>query len=98
MPSGMVRSTDGGVTWAALGTSSGSMAAGINTSGQRTAAIGMGGAESSDDGGTTWEALKIPDGASAATYTSDHELVVAVLSGDRAQLYTHVNGEWDLLA
>ena len=47
--------------------------------------------------GATWTPLEVPAGASAATYTSGGELVVAVLSGERAQLYTSVNGEWDLL-
>jgi hypothetical protein len=97
MQSGVVKTTDGGATWASMGTSSGSMAAAVDASGQRMVTIGMDGSESSNDSGATWTLLEVPAGASAATYTSGGELVVAVLSGERAQLYTSVNGEWDLL-
>ena len=95
---GVVKTTDGGATWTGLGSSSGSMAVTVDTSGRRMVAIGMEGAESSDDGGDSWEPLEVPEGTTAATYTSAGELVVAVLSGERAQLYTSVNGQWDLLA
>lgn len=97
MQSGVVKTTDGGATWASLGTSSGSMAAAVDASGQRIVTIGMDGSESSNDSGATWKPLEVPAGTSAATYTSDGELVVAVLSGERAQLYTSMNGNWDLL-
>jgi hypothetical protein len=97
MQSGVVKTTDGGATWASMGTSSGSMAAAVDASGKRLVTIGMDGSESSNDSGATWSSLDVPAGTSAATYTSDGELVVAVLSGGRAQLYMSVNEEWDLL-
>ena len=74
------------------------MAVAVDASRRRMVAIGTEGAESSGDGGGSWEPLELPKGTAAATYTSDGELVVAVLSGERAQLYTSVNGQWDLLA
>ena len=97
MQAGVVKTTDGGATWTGLDSPPGSMAVAVDASGRRMVVIGMEGAESSDDGGDTWKPLDVPKGTTAATYTSDGELVVAVLSGERAQLYTSVNGQWDLL-
>ena len=97
MQAGVVKTTDGGATWTGLGSPSGSTAVAVDASGRRMVAIGMEGAESSDDGGGTWKPLDVPKGTTAATYTSGDGVVVAVLSGERAQLYTAVNGQGDLL-
>lgn len=97
MRSGVVKTTDGGETWTAMGSSSGSMAVAVDGSGQDLVAIGMDGAETSDDDGSTWSALEVPDGTSAAAYTSEGDLVVAALSGERAEVFTAVSGTWDPL-
>ncbi len=97
MQSGAVRTTDGGVTWDPLGSSSGSMAVAVDSKGQNLVAIDVEGAQVSSDGGKTWSALDVPDATSAATYTSDGELVVAALVGARAAVYKEVSGKWDPL-
>lgn len=97
MQAGAVKSTDGGTTWAVLGSSGGSMAVAVDPTGMKIIAIGMTGAEQSTDGGGSWSPLVVPDGASAAAYTSRDGLVAAVLSGDRAEVYQSVDGKWDPL-
>ncbi|TQL68882.1 hypothetical protein FB381_2781 [Nocardioides albertanoniae] len=97
MKSGAVKTTNGGATWAPIGSLPGSMAVAVDGSGERLVIIGMGGAESSDDGGTTWSTLDVPEGTSAAAYTSKGDLVVATMSGDRAKVFRAVDGEWDSL-
>ena len=97
MQAGAVRSTDGGVTWAPLGSSSGSMSIAVDSGGQQIVAIGMAGAEQSTDGGATWSPVSVPAGTSAAAYTARDDLVVAVHSGDRAEVHQSVAGKWDPL-
>lgn len=97
MQAGAVKSTDGGVTWAALGTTGGSMSVAVDPTGMKVVVIGMSGAEQSSDGGGSWSPLVVPDGTSAAAYTSRDGLVTAVLSGERAEVYRSVAGKWDPL-
>lgn len=97
MQAGAVKTTDGGATWNPLGSSSGSMAVAVDSSGRQIVAIGMGGAEQSTDGGNSWTQLEVPDGTSAAAYTSQDDLVAAVLTGDQAEVYQSVAGKWDPL-
>ena len=97
MQSGVVKSTDGGTTWTALGTGAGSMAVAVDPSGRNIVALGMDGAQQSKDGGGSWSTANVPDHTSAATYTSNGDLVTAVLRGDRAEVYQFVDGSWDPL-
>lgn len=97
MQAGAVKTTDGGATWNALGSSSGSMAIAVDGRGQQIVALGMDGAERSTDGGNSWAQLAVPDGTSAAAYTAHNDLVAAVLDGDRAVVYRSVAGKWDPL-
>lgn len=97
MQVGAVKTTDGGATWNPLGSSSGSMAVAVDSSGRRIVAIGMDGAEQSSDGGRSWTQLVVPDGTSAAAYTAQNDLVAAVLTGDQAEVYQFVAGKWDPL-
>ena len=70
MQAGAVKSTDGGVTWEPLGSSSGSMSIAVDGDGRRIVAIGMAGAEQSTDRGRTWSPVGVPGGTSAAAYTA----------------------------
>ncbi|NHA01286.1 hypothetical protein G5V59_19405 [Nocardioides sp. W3-2-3] len=97
MQGGAVETTDGGRTWSPLGSSSGAMAVAVSNDGQQIVALGMNGAERSMDAGATWNSLDVPDATSAATYTSQGDLVVAALSGDRAQVYKSVGSRWTSL-
>jgi len=92
-----VKTTDGGATWKPLGSAYGSMAVAVDSSGRQIVAIGMDGAEQSTDGGSSWTQLEVPDGTSAAAYTSQDDLVAALLTGDRAEVYQSVAGKWDPL-
>lgn len=97
MQAGAVKTTDGGATWTAMGTSSGSMAVAVDPAGSNIVAIGMGGAERSTDGGASWSPTDVPSGTSAAAYTPQNDLVTGVLSGDRAEVYQFIAGKWDPL-
>lgn len=98
MQSGAIKTTNGGSTWAPVGSLPGSSAVAVDSSGERLVIIGMSGAESSDDGGTTWSKLDVPEGTSAAAYTSGDDLVVAALSGKRAKVFKAADGDWDSLS
>lgn len=73
------------------------MSIAVDGGGQQIVAIGMAGAEQSTDGGATWSPVGVPDGTSAAAYTAHGDLVVAVLSGDRAEVYQSAADNWDPL-
>ena len=98
MQAGAVKTTDGGRSWAAMGSGMGSMSVAVSDGGQSLFVIGMGDAQVSTDGGATWTAATIPDGTSAAFYTADGKLVVGVLGGDRATVYERVGSKWNALA
>lgn len=98
MQSGAVKTIDGGATWTPPGSPPGSMSVAVDASGRQVLAIGMDGADLSKDGGGTWNSFDVPQGTSAAVYTSKSLLVVAVLSGERAQLYKSASGKWQPLA
>ena len=98
MQDGAVETRDGGSTWTRLGSGMGSMAVAVDDTGGNLLALGMDGAQESSDGGTTWTSVDVPSASSAASYTSEGELVVAVLSGDRAAVYQQVGGAWNPLA
>ena len=98
MQQGAVKTTDGGRTWSALGSTMGSMAVAVDATGKNLIALGMDGAQRSTDGGNAWSAFSVPKGTSAASYTSDGDLVVAVLSGDRANVFRQTANGWDPLA
>lgn len=98
MQGGAVKTTDGGRSWAAMGSGMGSMSVAVGEGGRSLFAVGMGEAQVSTDGGTTWTATTIPDNTSAAFYTADGKLVVGVLDGDRATVYEQVGSKWNPLA
>lgn len=98
MQAGAVKTTDGGRSWAAMGSGTGSMSVAVGDGGQLLFVIGMWNAQVSTDGGETWTATAIPDNTSAASYTADGTLVVGVLDGDRATVYEQVGSEWSPLA
>ncbi len=95
MQDGAVKTTDGGRTWTALGSGTGSMAVAVADGGRTLFAIGMGHAQASADGGETWSTETIPEATSAAFYTSDGTLVVAALDGDRAGVYEQAGAKWN---
>lgn len=90
MTSGLVVSEDSGLTWQSLGGPSGAMSVAWNPNKtDEIAAIGMSGGGMSKDGGKIWSNLALPQGASAIAYSTDgSELYVAVLLGDKAQIYS----------
>lgn len=98
MQDGPVKTTDGGRTWARLGSAMGSMAVAVGQGGHVLLSLGMNGAETSSDGGASWGSTTVPDGTSAAAYTTDGDLLVAVLIGDRAKVYEQAGGGWIPLA
>lgn len=98
MQDGAVKTTDGGKTWGALSSSSGAMAVAVENGGAQILVLGMDSAESSTDGGATWSAVEVPTGSLAAAYTADGRLVVAVLAGNRAEVFEQVGGKWNPLA
>lgn len=98
MRSGAVKTTDGGRTWAAMGSGMGSMSVAVGDGGQSLFVVGMGDAQLSTDGGATWTAAAIPEGTSAAFYTDDRKLVVAALDGDRAAAYERLGSKWSRLS
>ncbi len=98
MQEGAVKSTDGGRTWAPLGSGMGSMSVAVDDHGNSLFVVGMGDAQVSTDGGASWTSATIPEGTSAASYTADGKLVVAALDGDRAELYEQVGTRWDPLS
>lgn len=95
MQEGLVKTTDGGRSWSSLGSGSGSMAVAVDMSGTNLVALGMDGAQQSSDGGATWSPLVVPDGTVATSYNADGQLIVAVLSGDRATVFKQADGEWN---
>lgn len=94
---GAVKSIDGGGSWTALGSSTGSVGIAVNQTGESILVIGPNKAEQSDDGGTSWSASRVPLRASAATYTRDDDLVIAVLTSDHAEVFRSVAGQWEPL-
>ena len=98
MRSGAVKTTDGGRTWAAMGSGMGSMSVAVGEGGQSLFVVGMGDAQTSTDAGATWTSAAIPDDTSAAFYTADGKLVVGVLDGDRATVYEQVGSRWNPLS
>lgn len=97
MQEGVVRTIDGGRTWSLVAGGSGSMAVAVDESGANLVTLGMDGARQSADGGATWSPLVVPDGSVAASYNAEGQLIVAVLSEDRATAFTQAGGEWDPL-
>ncbi|GAA1130088.1 hypothetical protein [Nocardioides aquiterrae] len=97
MQDGAVKTTDGGRTWAAMGSGMGSMSVAVDEGGQSLFVVGMGDAQASTDAGATWTQATIPDDTSAAFYTADGKLVVAALDGDRATVYEQVGSKWNPL-
>lgn len=95
MQQGAVKTTDGGRTWSPLGSDMGTMAVAVGPGAMNLVAVGMNGAQQSTDGGATWAPLSVPEGTSAATYTSTGDLLVAALSGDRANVYRQTARGWD---
>ena len=98
MQNGAVRTTDGGRSWAAMGSGVGSMSVAVSKGGQSLFVIGMGDAQVSADGGASWKSAKIPEGTGAAFYTADGKLVVGALDGDRAVVYEQAGSEWNPLS
>ena len=98
MRDGAVKTTDGGRTWTALGSGTGSMSVAVGEGGVDLFVIGTGDAQVSTDGGTDWASAAIPGGTSAAFYTAEGKLVVAALDGDRADVYEQVGTQWDPLS
>lgn len=95
MQDGAVRTSDGGRTWAPLGSPSGSMAVAVDSTGTNLVALDSGGAQQSADGGQTWTALAVPEGTAAASYTAQGDLVVAARTGDRANVFRQTLDGWD---
>ena len=93
MSTGLTLSTDGGLTWSLLGGPSGPMAIAWNPKNMKEiAAIGMMSGGISGDGGRSWKDLRLPIGAAAIDYSADgKKLVVGVLHGNKAQIYTSSN-------
>jgi len=89
MSTGLVTSTDGGVTWTAMGGPDGAIAAAWDpTDTQHVVAVGMGDSAQSGDGGANWTPLTMPKGVSAATFSADGKtLYAAALSGVNARVY-----------
>jgi photosystem II stability/assembly factor-like uncharacterized protein len=93
MSAGLATSTDGGLTWSSLGGPGGPMAVAWNSKNiKEIASIGMMSSGISSDGGKTWNELRIPTGAAAIEYSLDgKKLLVGVLVGNKAQIYTSIN-------
>lgn len=91
MSYGVVETRDGGATWQSLGGPRGVMSVALNPGNrEEIVATGMGGSAVSDDAGQTWQPLEVPTGTAATTYGSHGELIAAVLSGTRAEIYSRV--------
>ena len=93
MSAGLMMSSDAGLTWSSFGGPAGPMAVAWNSKNiKEIAAIGMMGGGISPDGGKTWKALRLPTGAAALDFSTDgKKMIVGVLTGSKAQLYTSTN-------
>jgi photosystem II stability/assembly factor-like uncharacterized protein len=90
MSTGLAVSSDAGLTWELLGGPAGPMAVAWNPKNRNEiASIGMMTGGFSLDGGKSWKPLHLPSGAAALDYSKDgKKLVVGVLSGNMAQVFT----------
>lgn len=90
MSAGLAISSDGGLTWSPLGGPAGPMAVAWNPQNlKEIASIGMMSSAISSDGGKTWKELRLPSGAAAIDYSADgKKLIVGVLVGTKAQIYS----------
>ncbi len=93
MSAGLSISTNGGATWSSLGGPAGPMAVAWNVKNiKEIAAIGMMDSAMSADGGHTWKQIRLPHGAAAIDFSADgKKLIVGVLVGNKAQIYTSIN-------
>lgn len=93
MSAGLAMSSDAGLTWMPLGGPAGPMAVAWNQKNTKEiASIGMMNSGLSIDGGKTWKDLLLPSGAAAIDFSSDgKKLIVGVLIGKKAQIYTSLN-------
>lgn len=93
MAAGLTMSSDAGLTWSSLGGPAGPMAVAWNLNNPKDiAAIGMMSGGISADGGKTWKEIRLPSGAAAIEYSTDgKKLIVGVLVGNKAQIYTSID-------
>lgn len=93
MAAGLTMSSDAGLTWSSFGGPAGPMAVAWNLKNMREiAAIGMMSGGISADGGKTWKEIRLPSGAAAIEYSTDgKKLIVGVLVGNKAQIYTSID-------
>lgn len=95
MRSGVVVTTDGGVSWQRRGGVAGAMNVARNpTEPAQIVAIGMGAAAISDTNGRAWRRLEIPVDTTAAAFDSDGHLFAVALDGRRAKVYAQEGDAW----